>query len=176
MSVAPELEQATDLTPLVAELRAAVGDDWVYTHEHQLRTYESDGLLQYHVIPGAAVLPGSAEETQAVVLACAQAGVPWVARGAGSGLSGGALPIADGVIDGEDERQASLEIVLAEAGRLQRLIGDLLDLARLETRKFSLNVEEVDVVAYTRGPRRSLPVFGEDLNEGPESTSDRGAA
>jgi len=51
-----------DLTPLVAELRAAVGDKWVYTQEHQLRTYESDGLLQYHVIPGAAVLPGSAEE------------------------------------------------------------------------------------------------------------------
>jgi len=55
-----------DLTPLVAELRAVVGDDWVYTQEHQLRTYESDGLLQYHVIPGAAVLPGSAEEVQAV--------------------------------------------------------------------------------------------------------------
>jgi two-component system sensor histidine kinase BaeS len=53
--------------------------------------------------------------------------------------------IADGVIEGEEEQQASLEIVLAEAGRLQRLIGDLLDLARLETRKFSLNVEEVDL-------------------------------
>ena len=87
-----------DLTPLVAELRAAVGDDWVYTHAHQLRTYESDGLLQYHVIPAAAVLPGSAEEVQAVVRACAVAGVPWVARGAGSGLSGGALPIPDGVL------------------------------------------------------------------------------
>jgi glycolate oxidase len=87
-----------DLTPLVAQLRAAVGDDWVYTHEHQLRTYESDGLLQYHVIPAAAVLPGSAEEVQAVVRACALAEVPWVARGAGSGLSGGALPIQDGVL------------------------------------------------------------------------------
>jgi len=87
-----------DLTPLVAELRAAVGDDWVYTHAHQLRTYESDGLLQYHVIPAAAVLPGSAEEVQAVVRVCAKAGVPFVARGAGSGLSGGALPIKDGVL------------------------------------------------------------------------------
>jgi two-component system, OmpR family, sensor kinase len=61
-------------------------------------------------------------------------------------IQGHVQAIADGVIDGEEERQASLEIVLAEAGRLQRLIGDLLDLARLETRKFSLNVEEVDVV------------------------------
>jgi signal transduction histidine kinase len=60
-------------------------------------------------------------------------------------IQGHVQAIADGVIDGEDERQASLEIVLAEAGRLQRLIGDLLDLARLETRKFSLNVEEVDL-------------------------------
>jgi glycolate oxidase len=87
-----------DLTVLVEELRRIAGDEWVYTAEHQLRTYESDGLLQYRAIPAAAVLPGSAEEVQAVVRACARAGVPWVARGAGSGLSGGALPIADGVL------------------------------------------------------------------------------
>lgn len=60
-------------------------------------------------------------------------------------IQGHVQAIADGVIEGEEEQQASLEIVLAEAGRLQRLIGDLLDLARLETRKFSLNVEEVDL-------------------------------
>ena len=70
-------------------------------------------------------------------------------------IQGHVQAIADGVIDGEDERQASLEIVLAEAGRLQRLIGDLLDLARLETRKFSLNVEEVDLARRLRaGGRR----------------------
>jgi two-component system sensor histidine kinase BaeS len=62
-------------------------------------------------------------------------------------IQGHVQAIADGVIDGEAEQQASLEIVLAEAGRLQRLIGDLLDLARLETRRFSLNVEEVDLAA-----------------------------
>ena len=67
--------------------------------EHQLRTYESDGLLQYHVLPAAAVLPGSAEEVQAVVRACAREGVPWVARGSGSGLSGGALPVTEGVLN-----------------------------------------------------------------------------
>jgi glycolate dehydrogenase FAD-linked subunit len=89
---------APDLRPLVAELRQIVGGDWVYTAEHQLRTYESDGLLQYKAIPAAAVLPGSAEEVAAVVAACARAEVPWVARGAGSGLSGGALPVSDGVL------------------------------------------------------------------------------
>ncbi len=86
------------LTALIAELRAICGAPWVYTHEHQLRTYESDGLLQYKVVPAAAALPGSAEEVQRIVAACARAHVPWVARGAGSGLSGGALPVHDGVL------------------------------------------------------------------------------
>jgi glycolate oxidase len=89
---------ARDLGALVDELRGICGEDWVYTQEHQLRTYESDGLLQYRVIPAAAVLPGSAEEVRRVVAACARKQVPWVARGAGSGLSGGALPIEDGVL------------------------------------------------------------------------------
>src|SRR5215218_3571416 len=83
---------------LIGRLREIVGDRWCYTAEHQLRTYESDGLLQYAQRPGVAVLPGTAEEIQACVRACAAAGVPWVARGSGSGLSGGALPIADGVL------------------------------------------------------------------------------
>ena len=83
---------------LVAELRALVGTDHVLTDEHRRRTYESDGLLQYAVTPGVVVLPGSAEEVAAVVTACHRAGVPFVARGAGSGLSGGALPVADGVL------------------------------------------------------------------------------
>ena len=83
---------------LTDELRGIVGEEWTYVQEHQLRTYESDGLLQYQAVPAAAVLPGSAEEVAAVVRACHRARVPWVARGAGSGLSGGALPVAEGVL------------------------------------------------------------------------------
>ena len=83
---------------MIAELRRIAGAEHVYTHEHQLRTYESDGLLQYTASPAAAVLPASAEEVQAVVALCARESVPWVARGAGSGLSGGALPVRDGVL------------------------------------------------------------------------------
>jgi glycolate oxidase len=101
-----------DLRALVAELRGIAGDEWVYTQEHQLRTYESDGLLQYHAIPAAAVLPGSAEEVAAVVRACARAGVPWVARGAGSGLSGGALPVDDGVLIVVSRMKRVLEVDL----------------------------------------------------------------
>jgi len=82
---------AATLTPtLLDELRRICGEDWVYTQEHELRTYESDGLLQYQALPAAAVLPGSADEVQAVVRACAREKVPWVARGSGPGLSGGA--------------------------------------------------------------------------------------
>ncbi len=103
-----------EITPaLIAELRAAVGDEHVVTHEHQLRTYESDGLLQYAVTPGAVVLPGSTEDVQAVVRACHRAGVPWVARGAGSGLSGGATPVPDGILISLSRMRKILEVDLA---------------------------------------------------------------
>ena len=113
----------TPVTPLLLdELRRICGADWVLTQEHQLRTYESDGLLQYHALPAAAVLPGSAEEVQAVVRACAREAVPWVARGSGSGLSGGALPIEEGVLIVVSRMNRILEIdrdnarVLVEPG------------------------------------------------------------
>jgi glycolate oxidase len=83
---------------LAARLRSVVGARWLLTDEHELRTYESDGLLQYKAVPAFAVLPADGEQVRAVVAACAQAGVPWVARGAGSGLSGGALPVREGVL------------------------------------------------------------------------------
>jgi glycolate oxidase len=104
-----------DISPLIGELKAICGEGWVYTAEHQLRTYESDGLLQYHATPAAAVLPGGAEEVQAVVTACARHEVPWVARGAGSGLSGGALPVEDGVLIVLSRMKRVLEIDLDNA-------------------------------------------------------------
>jgi glycolate oxidase len=83
---------------LVAELERICGDGNVVTHPHALRTYESDGLLQYAVVPRVAVLPDTAEQVRDVVRACHREQVPWVARGAGSGLSGGALPVEEGVL------------------------------------------------------------------------------
>ncbi|HEV2999326.1 MAG TPA: FAD-linked oxidase C-terminal domain-containing protein [Solirubrobacteraceae bacterium] len=83
---------------LVDAFARIVGAAWVVTDRQALRTYESDGLLHYATVPAVAVLPGDGAQVQAVVRACADAGVPWVARGAGSGLSGGALPVADGVL------------------------------------------------------------------------------
>ncbi len=83
---------------LLGRLEQICGDAHVLTHRHALATYRSDGLSQYQVAPAAAVLPGTAEQVRDVVRACHEAGVPWVARGAGTGLSGGALPVSDGVL------------------------------------------------------------------------------
>ena len=82
----------------LAELISICGPERVITEHAALRTYESDGLLQYAVVPAAAVLPDTAEEVTAVVAACHRAGVPWVARGSGTGLSGGSLPVEGGVV------------------------------------------------------------------------------
>ena len=65
---------------------------------HALATYRSDGLAALPPDPARAVLPGTADEVRAVVRACFEAGVPLVARGSGTGLSGGALPVAEGVL------------------------------------------------------------------------------
>ena len=83
---------------LAETLRKELGADRVITDRQELRTYECDGLAQYRVIPAMAVLPRTAAECAAAVRACAGAGVPFVARGSGTGLSGGALPVADGVL------------------------------------------------------------------------------
>jgi glycolate oxidase len=97
---------------LVGGLRRICGDEFVLTHPHQLATYESDGLLQYAVVPGAVVLPASASEVQGVVRACHRASVPFVARGAGSGLSGGAMPSEDGVVIALSRMRRILEVDL----------------------------------------------------------------
>lgn len=83
---------------LVERLGHICGRDHVLTDRHQLRTYESDGLRHLRSSPPVAVLPGSADEVREIVWACHVAKVPWVARGAGTGLSGGALPVEDGVL------------------------------------------------------------------------------
>jgi glycolate oxidase len=63
-----------------------------------LIAYESDGLTYLREVPAAVVVPGSVDEVRAVVRACHRHGVPFVARGHGTGLSGGALPAPDGIV------------------------------------------------------------------------------
>ncbi len=83
---------------LANELRAIVGSDAVLTEAEALRPFECDGLTAYRELPLMVVLPSGIPEVQAVMKACSRARVPVVTRGAGTGLSGGALPISNGVL------------------------------------------------------------------------------
>jgi glycolate oxidase len=85
-------------TGLLAELRAALPADALLTREEELRPYECDGLTAYRTLPWAVALPHSVEEAATVLRLCRTHGVPVVARGAGTGLSGGALPHHKGVV------------------------------------------------------------------------------
>jgi glycolate oxidase len=87
-----------DLVGLISSLRRVLPDDRLLTDRTSLSTYRSDGLLHYRVAAGCVVLPETEDEVVAVVRACRDAGVPWVARGSGTGLSGGAVPVAEGVL------------------------------------------------------------------------------
>ena len=85
---------------LLAALRAAVGEGALLLQPAQLQAYSCDGLTGTRVAPRAVVLPATTEEVAACVRACVAAGIPYVARGAGTGLSGGALPVAEGMVIG----------------------------------------------------------------------------
>ena len=90
----------------------ALGAEHVITEPERLATYDCDGLTGWRAQPACVVLPGSGEEVQAVLRLCAREHVPFVARGAGTGLSGGALPVADGVVVSLARMSRILEIDL----------------------------------------------------------------
>jgi glycolate oxidase len=83
---------------IVAELRRIAGDGGVFSEPLELLTYECDALTHLRAVPGAVVLPSSAEQVQAIVRLCARERIPFVPRGHGTGLSGGALPVAGGLV------------------------------------------------------------------------------
>jgi glycolate oxidase len=83
---------------VIDELRSICGDRAVLREPVQLLTYECDALPALRETPGVVVLPGSAAEVQQIVRICSRERIPFVARGHGTGLSGGALPVADGVV------------------------------------------------------------------------------
>ena len=82
----------------LAELERIVGHDGIVRDAAELLTYESDALTRLRARAAVAVLPDTAAKVQQVVRLCHGAEVPFVARGHGTGLSGGALPVADGVL------------------------------------------------------------------------------
>jgi glycolate oxidase len=87
-----------DRERLARRFSAIVGEGGVVGGLEERRTYESDALAGHRAIPSLVLLPETAEQVQAIVAVCREQGVPFVARGAGTGLSAGALPVEDGVL------------------------------------------------------------------------------
>lgn len=83
---------------VLTEFRSITGQAGVLTQPEELRTYECDGLTNFRVLPRAVLLPTSAAQVQAIVRVCHRERIPFVARGSGTGLSGGALPLENGVV------------------------------------------------------------------------------
>jgi glycolate oxidase len=100
---------------ILQELRDVVGDRGLISSPEQLKTYECDGLTIFRVLPDAVLLPNSTEQVQGVVRVCHRAGIPFVARGSGTGLSGGALPIKNGVVISTARMNRILEVDLPNA-------------------------------------------------------------
>jgi glycolate oxidase len=83
---------------ILQEFFAIVGKAGLISSPQELHTYECDGLTNFRVMPLAVLLPSDAQQVQAIVRICHRERIPFVARGSGTGLSGGALPVKDGIV------------------------------------------------------------------------------
>ncbi|HEX2987193.1 MAG TPA: FAD-binding oxidoreductase, partial [Chloroflexota bacterium] len=96
---------------LVRELMNLIGDGYVLWEPYDLRLYEYDGSID-RALPQAIVLPEGTVQVAAVVRACNRAEVPFTARGGGTGLSGGAIPVEGGVVISLAKMNRVLEVDL----------------------------------------------------------------
>ncbi len=83
---------------ILEELRAIVDKRGLVSSPEELHTYECDGLVNFRVLPRAVLLPTSVEQVQSIVRICHRERIPFVARGSGTGLSGGATPVENGIV------------------------------------------------------------------------------
>lgn len=95
---------------LIRSLAKIVGSEYVISDPVDLKVYETDGLTIYKATPEVVVLPKTTEEVAAVVRLCTEARLPFVPRGAGTGLSGGALALEGGVVIGLNRMAQILEV------------------------------------------------------------------
>jgi glycolate oxidase len=120
---------------IIAALQALVPGDGVISEAIRLKPYETDGLSAYRQPPLAVVLPRTTEEVAAVLRYCHQEGIRVIPRGAGTSLSGGALPLADAVVIGlmrmnrileidYENRLAVVEAGVTNIGITQAVAGD----------------------------------------------------
>ena len=100
---------------LLTELRAITGPRAVITSPEELHTYDSDALTNFRAMPQAVLLPSSTAEVQAILRLCHRERIPFVARGSGTGLSGGALPVENGIVISLARMNRILEVDLPNA-------------------------------------------------------------
>src|SRR4051795_13597586 len=127
---APDAAVIARRDEIAAALRKIVPGEGVVVSEPERRAYESDGLTAYHQPPLVIVLPSSVAQVAAVLRYCKSEGIKVVPRGAGTSLSGGALPLADGVLLGMAKFNRILDIdydnraVVAQPGVTNLAISD----------------------------------------------------
>src|SRR5258707_12213518 len=95
---------------ILDELRTVAGDRGLISSAEELHTYECDGLTNFRVMPRAVLLPNSTEQVQAIVRICHREQIPFVARGSGTGLSGGGPPGVKGIVFSLARRNRILEV------------------------------------------------------------------
>jgi len=100
---------------ILDEFRAVVGERGLISSSEELHTYECDGLTNFRVMPQAVLLPASTEQVQGIVRICHRERIPFVARGSGTGLSGGALPVENGIVISLARMNRILEVDLENA-------------------------------------------------------------
>ena len=99
----------------LGQFREIVGEDGLISQPEQLHTYECDGLTNFRVLPEAVLLPTSTAQVRAILRLCHKEKIPFVARGSGTGLSGGALPVAGGIVVSLARMNRILEIDIPNA-------------------------------------------------------------
>src|SRR3954451_2464733 len=109
----PDQEVLARRAKIVATLRQLVPGEGVIAAEREMRPFESDGLTAYRQLPMVVVLPETTAQVSAVLRYCHAQGIRVVPRGAGTSLSGGALPLTDGVLLGMAKFNRIREIDLA---------------------------------------------------------------
>jgi len=118
---------------IIGRLRAIVPGEGVIVDENELKAFDCDGLMAYKQLPMVVVLPETTEQVSQVLKACHELGVKIVPRGAGTGLSGGALPLADAVTVGLGKFKSILDMdydnraVVVQPGVTNRAISDAVE-------------------------------------------------
>lgn len=123
-------EPAVSLPQLLHELRMVLGDEGLLTDDADLLAYDGDAFPAARQTPAAVALPRSTEQAAAIVRLCIRHGIPFVPRGAGTGLSGGATPLPNSVVISLARMSCILEVdaenrvAHVEAGCTNQAISD----------------------------------------------------